>query len=886
MQNIYRVNPEEVQSIKWMGDPIQYDLELFKLGQEAEEFVVVNPNVIIDLNRLEKKLPNTKRCIVWKCKDQWVAKKFKNNWLPEYGYLDIEIPPSLLGVKLSWIKNPDLDPLMTFEDNPFETYAPELTNCYYELVWHIDHRFNPDPDEVWAVKCRPAGVEPLGVKHMGYLIPKIKFEFNPDLPNLNLNVDDLCPAYYDLIHECAWKLDHKHAPFEDVWVAKVIPDYRSRGNLLWLGTVSPEFDVVYNKAIPKAQYETDYDILWRDFKYEHMWLLDKKHSTDLSEDIWVFKILPTKNPEGTKIAGRVSPTPIVEYNTELPPMYYEIDYTVPYHDLAYEHMWMLDTKHTDTLSEDIWAFKISYVENPKGTKIMDGVSPIPEIEYNPDLPQLDYDIDYTVPYHDLAYKHVWMLDKKHTVNLSEEIWAFKISYTDEIIGTKIVNSISPKLTYKLNNKVLPKLEYDIDYDIQYHDLAYSHVWMLDKKYCVNSPKDIWAVKVSAATKPVETKIMGEISPIMHIEYNAELEGFDFSGIEHDIQYHDFAYTNVWMLDNDYSSNFDIWAMKINFVNNPIGYKDLGRVTPSSALIFNKDIKDLKIDIEYKIPYHDRDYVHVWYLDSEYANGQKIWAVRMKATLHAHGEKDMGIVTPEIPDYLDVIFISYHEENAEENWQRVLEKAPWAKRIDGVKGIFEAHKAAAKLSFTDMFYVVDGDAYLTDDWHFNFQPGLFDRDCAYVWSAKNPINDLTYGYGGVKLFAKKQFSKVKEWSTLDMTTGIMPKLKVMSKVSNITAFNTDEFSTWRSAFRECVKLKNNMIRFPANPEHRIRFDKWKKPGLDREFVQFAVDAAVQAEQFVVDSSAEDLLKINDMEWLKEQFDKLYPKKEKNVRNKLQ
>jgi hypothetical protein len=885
MHNIYRVNPEEVQSVKWMGDPVQYDLELLKLGQQADEFVVVNPNVVIDISRLEKKLPNTNRCVVWKCKDQWVAKKFKNNWLPEYGYLDIEIPPSLLGVKLAWTKNPDLDPLMTFEDDPFETYAPELTDCYYELVWHIDHRFNPDPDEVWVVKCRPAGVEPLGVKHMGYLIPKIKFEFNPDLPNLNLNVDDLCPAYYDLIHECAWKLDHKHAPFEDVWVAKVIPDYRPRGDLLWLGTVSPEFDVVYNKAIPKAQYETDYDILWRDFKYEHMWLLDKKHSIDLSEDIWVFKILLTKNPEGTKIAGRVSPTPIVEYNTELPPMYYEIDYTVPYHDLAYEHMWMLDTKHTDTLSEDIWAFKISYVENPKGTKIMDGVSPIPEIEYNPDLPQLDYDIDYTVPYHDLAYKHLWMLDKKHTVNLSEEIWAFKISYTDEIIGTKIVNSISPKLTYKLNNKVLPKLEYDIDYDIQYHDLAYSHVWMLDKKYCVNSPKDIWAIKVSAVTKPVETKIMGETSPIMHIEYNAELEGFDFSGIEHNIQYHDFDYTNVWMLDNDYSSNFDIWAMKINFVNNPIGYKDLGRVTPSSALIFNKDIKDLKIDIEYKIPYHDRDYVHVWYLDSEYANGQKIWAARMKATLHAHGEKDMGIVTPEIPDYLDVIFISYHEENAEENWQRVLEKAPWAKRIDGVKGIFEAHKAAAKLSFTDMFYVVDGDAYLTDDWHFNFQPGLFDRDCAYVWSAKNPINDLTYGYGGVKLFAKKQFSKVKEWSTLDMTTGIMPKLKIMSKVSNITAFNTDEFSTWRSAFRECVKLKNNMIKFPANPEHRIRFDKWKKPGLDREFGQFAIDAANQAEQFILESSADELLKINDMEWLKERFDTLYPKKEKNVRNKL-
>ncbi len=28
------------------------------------------------------------------------------------------------------------------------------------------------------------------------------------------------------------------------------------------------------------------------------------------------------------------------------------------------------------------------------------------------------------------------------------------------------------------------------------------------------------------------------------------------------------------------------------------------------------------------------------------------------------------------------------------------------------------------------------------------------DCLHVWRAKNPINDLIYGVGGVKLFPKK------------------------------------------------------------------------------------------------------------------------------------
>jgi phosphoribosylpyrophosphate synthetase len=30
------------------------------------------------------------------------------------------------------------------------------------------------------------------------------------------------------------------------------------------------------------------------------------------------------------------------------------------------------------------------------------------------------------------------------------------------------------------------------------------------------------------------------------------------------------------------------------------------------------------------------------------------------------------------------------------------------------------------------------------------------------------------------------------------------------VSNITAFNTDPYSTWKSAFRECVKLSSKII----------------------------------------------------------------------------
>ena len=51
---------------------------------------------------------------------------------------------------------------------------------------------------------------------------------------------------------------------------------------------------------------------------------------------------------------------------------------------------------------------------------------------------------------------------------------------------------------------------------------------------------------------------------------------------------------------------------------------------------------------------------------------------------------------------DIIFLSYDEPNAEKNYADLCNKAPWAKRVHGVKGSDAAHKACAKLSETEYF----------------------------------------------------------------------------------------------------------------------------------------------------------------------------------------
>jgi hypothetical protein len=101
--------------------------------------------------------------------------------------------------------------------------------------------------------------------------------------------------------------------------------------------------------------------------------------------------------------------------------------------------------------------------------------------------------------------------------------------------------------------------------------------------------------------------------------------------------------------------------------------------------------------------------------------------------------------------LDVIFISYDEDNCEENWADLENKVPWAKRVHGVKGSDAAHKAAARLSETDRFISVDADNIIDPaffDLEFDFEhPKLIGKTVS--WAASNFVNGLEYGNGGLK-----------------------------------------------------------------------------------------------------------------------------------------
>jgi len=221
---------------------------------------------------------------------------------------------------------------------------------------------------------------------------------------------------------------------------------------------------------------------------------------------------------------------------------------------------------------------------------------------------------------------------------------------------------------------------------------------------------------------------------------------------------------------------------------------------------------------------------------------------------------------------DIVMITYNELNGAENYNKLKNRFTNVKRIHKVKGIHQAHIAAAEICETDMMWVVDGDAEIVEDFCFDYVVPDTEKQFVHVWRSKNPINDLEYGYGGVKLLPT-DMTRNMDLSKPDMTTSISRHFKKMDAVSNYTRFNTDEFTTWRSAFRECCKLASAVIDRQKQKETDERLERWCSDyGKDRLFGEYAIKGANQGKEYGIKNSGdiEELSKINDFDWLKIKF----------------
>ena len=184
---------------------------------------------------------------------------------------------------------------------------------------------------------------------------------------------------------------------------------------------------------------------------------------------------------------------------------------------------------------------------------------------------------------------------------------------------------------------------------------------------------------------------------------------------------------------------------------------------------------------------------------------------------------------------DIIYLSYDEPNAEKNYADLCNKAPWAKRVHGVKGSDAAHKACANLSATDRFVTVDADNIV----HENFFNQELDFDehkdlskCVISWCGYNVINGLMYGNGGLKLWPKQY---VLDMKTHENAPADDPNAQVdfcwdaeyiqMNSCFSTVHNNATPYQAWRAGFREGVKMSLDRG-VPVNSDEFSKKIHWK------------------------------------------------------------
>jgi len=249
--------------------------------------------------------------------------------------------------------------------------------------------------------------------------------------------------------------------------------------------------------------------------------------------------------------------------------------------------------------------------------------------------------------------------------------------------------------------------------------------------------------------------------------------------------------------------------------------------------------------------------------------------------------------------LEIFYISYDEPNAEENWADLLNKVPWARRVHGVKGFDAAHKVCANQSETDRFITVDGDNKVMTDF-FEQELDVPDTDhdgnsldqSIFSWNAKNILNGLVYGNGGLKCWPKQYALDMKTHEDADDGEGMEFCWKLNYIQLNDTFSEVHQtaspFQAFRAGFREGVKMSLDQGKYVDATEFKDRiwwqnFNRlqvWCNIGCDVENGIWAMyGARLGCKMSVLEEW--DTNQISDYEWFKTFFDEIFAKVDESI-----
>jgi hypothetical protein len=229
--------------------------------------------------------------------------------------------------------------------------------------------------------------------------------------------------------------------------------------------------------------------------------------------------------------------------------------------------------------------------------------------------------------------------------------------------------------------------------------------------------------------------------------------------------------------------------------------------------------------------------------------------------------------------LDIVYISNGEPNAERWFDHLVTvvdaQIPHGHqkvhRVKNVNGRIAAYHAAAQASTTDWFFAVFAKLEVSGSFDWEWQPDYWQEPKHYIFHSRNCLNGLEYGHMGVIAYNKRLVLETVK-SGLDFTLSQLHT--VVPELSAIAYFNQCPWTTWRTAFREVLKLKLFMAQSPTlETEHRL--DTWLSTA-NGDYAEWCLRGARDAVDYYkeVNGNYDQLMLSFEWSWLAERFKNLY------------
>ena len=236
-------------------------------------------------------------------------------------------------------------------------------------------------------------------------------------------------------------------------------------------------------------------------------------------------------------------------------------------------------------------------------------------------------------------------------------------------------------------------------------------------------------------------------------------------------------------------------------------------------------------------------------------------------------KDRAVFTEK---NLDIVYISNGEPDEQRWYDELLsvtkKSAADIAWIRGVNGRANAYKAAAAASTTPWFFAVFAKLQVSSEFDWSWQPDYFQEPKHYIFNSRNPVNGLEYGHQGMIAYNRRLVLETVD-SGLDFT--LSKAHEVVPILSGVAHFNQNPWMTWRTAFREVIKLKQFQAETPTvETAHRLKVWLTKAEGLHSEWCLCGAADAVEYYDSVEGDFGKLMLSY-EWNWLQICYDSKYP-----------